>query len=48
MIRMTFSIPNELKKKLEKRSDINWSEIFKQGIKNKLEILERLHEKGEI
>lgn len=48
MVRMTFSISDELKKKLDKRPDINWSEIFKQGLKNKLETLEKLHAKGEI
>ena len=48
MVRMTFSISDELKKKLEKRPDINWPEIFKQGLKNKLNTLEKLHAKGEI
>ena len=45
---MTFSIPIDLKKKLEERSDINWPEIFKQGIKNKLKTLEKLHARGEL
>ncbi|MEA2055297.1 MAG: hypothetical protein U9O49_00500 [Candidatus Thermoplasmatota archaeon] len=48
MVRMTFSISDKLKKKLDKRPDINWPEILKQGLKNKLEILEKLHAKGEI
>ena len=48
MVRMTFSISNDLKKKLDTRPDINWSEIFIQGIKKKLEILEKLHANGEI
>ena len=48
MVRMTFSISDDLKKKLDKQPDINWSEIFKQGLKNKLEILEKLHAKGVI
>lgn len=48
MVRMTFSISDELKKKLDKRPDINWSEIFKQGIKKKLAKLEELQKKGEI
>ena len=45
---MTFSISDELKKKIDTRPDINWSEIFKQGIKKKLKTLEELHAKGEI
>ncbi len=48
MVRMTFSIPDELKKKLDQLQDINWSEIFKNGLKKKLEILEKLHAKGEL
>jgi len=45
---MTFSISDDLKKKLDKRPDIKWSEIFKQGIKKKLVKLEELQKKGEI
>ena len=48
MVRMTFSISDDLKKKLDQRPDINWSEIFKQGIKKKLKTLEKLHTKGEL
>ena len=48
MVRMTFSIPDDLKKKIDKRPDINWSEIFIQGIKKKLDTLEKLNAKGEI
>lgn len=48
MVRMTFSISDDLKKKLETRPDINWSEIFITGIKKKLETIEKLHAKGEI
>ena len=46
MVRMTFSIPDDLKKKLDQQPGINWSEIFKQGLKNKLEMFEKLHAKG--
>ncbi len=46
MVRMTFSIPDDLKKKLDQKPDINWTEIFKQGLKNKLETLEKLRAKG--
>ena len=48
MVRMTFSIPAELKKKLDSRPDINWPEVFKEGLKKKLEILEKLHARGEL
>ena len=48
MKRMTFSIPDELKKSLEARSDINWPEVFKEGMKKKLEVLEKLHARGEL
>lgn len=46
MVRMTFSISDDLKKKLDQQPDINWPEIFKQGLKNKLALLEKLHAKG--
>jgi hypothetical protein len=48
MVRMTFSISDDLKKKLDTRPDINWPEIFIQGIKKKLERLEKLHARGEL
>ena len=51
MKRFTVSIPNELKAKLDTMSDINWSEVAKQGIKEKLYKLEKFEElenKGEL
>ena len=45
---MTFSIPDELKKRLDAMPDINWPEVFKEGIRKKLEALERLRARGEI
>jgi len=48
MVRMTFSISDELKKKLDSRSDINWPEVFKEGIKKKLEVLEQLQGQGDL
>lgn len=48
LIRTTFSIPKELKERLDKRPDINWPEVFKKGIKEKLETLEKLKAKGEL
>ena len=48
MVRMTFSIPAELKKKLDSRTDVNWPEIFKEGLRKKLDVLEKLHARGEL
>ena len=48
MVRMTFSIPNDIKQKMDKAKDINWSQVFKKGLERKLEILEKLHAKGEL
>ncbi len=48
MVRMTFSISNGLKMKLDSRPDINWPEIFKEGLRKKLEVLEKLRARGEV
>ena len=48
MVRMTFSIPDDLKKKLDSKPDVNWPEIFKEGLRKKLLVLEKLHARGEI
>lgn len=48
VIRTTFSIPKELKARIDKRPDINWPEVFKEGLKKKLEKLEELKAKGEL
>lgn len=48
MKRTTYSIPDELKERLDERRDINWPEVFKEGIKKKLEILEKLRARGEL
>lgn len=49
MKRVTFSIPKELKEKLDKHPDINWPEVVKDGIKRwlaKLEKFEELENRG--
>ena len=46
MVRITFSIPDEMKRKLDGRSDVNWPEVFKEGLRKKLETLEQLHKRG--
>ena len=33
MIRVTYSIPKELKERLDKRPDVNWPEVFKEGLR---------------
>ena len=48
MIKAKFLITKELKARLDKRSDVNWPEIFKQGLKKKLEKLEILKARGEL
>lgn len=51
MKRVTFSMPKELKEKLDKHPDINWSEVVKEGIRKwvaKLEKFEELENKGGI
>lgn len=48
IIRTTFSISKELKERLDKRPDVNWPEVFKEGLRKKLEIFERLHARGEL
>jgi hypothetical protein len=46
MTRITFSIPDEMKKKLDSRSDVNWPEVLKEGLRKKLETLEQLRKRG--
>lgn len=44
MRRVTFSIPSELKEKLDRFPEVNWPEIAKRGLKEKLDSLERLED----
>lgn len=44
MKRVTFSIPKELKERLDKMPEINWPEVFKNGIKKRLAELEKFEE----
>ncbi|KKK43991.1 MAG: hypothetical protein Lokiarch_22300 [Candidatus Lokiarchaeum sp. GC14_75] len=36
MVNLTLSIPNELKEKMEKFPEINWSEVARDSIKKKI------------
>lgn len=44
MASLTLAISEELKKKMEKHKEINWSEIARQAIKQKLELLAKMDE----
>ena len=46
MKRMTFSISKELKERFDKHPEVNWPEIFKQGILKKLDKLMELRKRG--
>ncbi|MCX6665558.1 MAG: hypothetical protein NT038_05800 [Euryarchaeota archaeon] len=48
MVRLTFAISDDLKKKLSLQPDVNWPEVFKEGLKKKLEQLEKLHARGDL
>ena len=48
IIRTTFSIPDELKKRFDARPEVNWPEIFRQGLEKKLKALKKLRARGEI
>ena len=51
MGRITLSIPDELKKKLDKLPQVNWVEVARDGLKKKVEQLkkfEQLVNKGAI
>jgi len=39
---ITLRIPSELKEKIRKRSDINWSEVVRDAIAKRIEVEERL------
>jgi metal-responsive CopG/Arc/MetJ family transcriptional regulator len=41
MKRFTISIPDDLKKELDSMPDINWAEVARMGIEDKLKQLEK-------
>lgn len=43
MTSLTLSIPKELKKKMEEHPEINWSEVARQSIIQKIALLEKLN-----
>ena len=44
MTNITFSVPKDLKKKMEKFPEINWSEVARDSIKKKIAQIEFLRE----
>lgn len=44
MKRFTVSIPRDLKKRLDKRPEVNWPEVIREGIKEKIRKLEKFEE----
>lgn len=48
IVRRTFSIPKDLKEKLDKFPEVNWSEVAKQVILRKLKKLKELQARGEL
>jgi len=42
MVNVTVSVPDDLKRSLEKRGEINWSEVARQAWREKLSKLELL------
>ena len=51
MKRFTISVPDDLKKELDSVADINWAEVARKGIEDKLKQLEKfevLEKSGEL
>ena len=42
MVSVTLSVPQELKNEMDMHPEMNWSEIARQAIKNKLFILKKM------
>lgn len=44
MVNITLSLPNEIKKEMEKFPEINWSVIARTAIKNRIMLLNKFKE----
>lgn len=42
MVSMTLSVPEDLKMEMDLHPEMNWSEIARQAIKQRLEVLKKL------
>ncbi|MBI5226633.1 hypothetical protein HY994_05380 [Candidatus Micrarchaeota archaeon] len=44
MVNVTIAVPDDLKKKMDQRPEMNWSELARRAWKRQLELLDRLDE----
>lgn len=44
MAKLTLSIPKEVKERLDKMPEVNWSGVIRTGIKKKVEQLEKFEQ----
>ena len=44
MVSITLSVPEELKKEMDKFQEINWSAVAREAIKKKINLLEQFKE----
>jgi hypothetical protein len=42
MVSITLSVPEELKREMDSHPELNWSEIARRSIREKLELLNRM------
>jgi len=48
MATITLSIPDTVKKEMDKFPEIKWSEVFRNMIIRKIEIFKKLQKKGDL
>lgn len=48
MATVTLSIPDAVKKEMDKFPDIKWSEVFRNMITKKIELFKVLQQRGEL
>lgn len=44
MVSITLAVPQELKKEMDRHPELNWSEVARQAIREKLALLGRMDE----
>ena len=42
MVSITLAVPSELKSEMDKHPELNWSEVARRAIKDKLELLKKM------
>ena len=45
MVSITLAVPEELKKEMDKHPELNWSEVARSAIREKLVVLNKLNKK---